>query len=430
MMRVQGRVRKTARAIATLGAVVLLLPLTAGGSSGDGRDTRHELSVGAEADDAEVGKDGPGPDAEILAEQYGVSVEVMYEYMQAEERLGVLANTARKLAGDRLAGSWLEWNPGPHLVVSLTDGPALPEVEGVLDAARESVEVRYGAKASLATLRAGAAVVYEKLAPAAGLRVSTYVLESGGQVVVTVEGVGTGDASAADIAAFTDSVSRVGVPVTVKTTGGSAQYENRGGRFLTQCTSAFVVWNEYYRGYLTAGHCGSTQDYKWWSDGSWRPTTYVRELWDYLRDVQLHRHVPGQQLFEPLFHASVADARHQDGVYSYGEGSNICKWGSRSNVTLCTKVTAIDFRPASCGPYNGPCADVFVIVNLSDVAISCRGDSGGPWFHNNLAAGIHSGAANYYSDDQACISGTNRYAYFTPISNALGPLGVALLTSP
>lgn len=76
------------------------------------------------------------------------------ELVAAQEEIGALLPQAESLAGDRLGGMWQGWTPEPHLVVEVTEGPALAELDALAD---ESglVEVRYTATISRAELMAG-----------------------------------------------------------------------------------------------------------------------------------------------------------------------------------------------------------------------------------------------------------------------------------
>ena len=76
------------------------------------------------------------------------------ELVAAQEELMALLPEAERLAGDRLGGLWMAWMPEPHLVVEVTDGPALADLDAFAD---ESglVEVRYTATITRSALMAG-----------------------------------------------------------------------------------------------------------------------------------------------------------------------------------------------------------------------------------------------------------------------------------
>lgn len=76
------------------------------------------------------------------------------ELVAAQEDLTELVPEVEALAGDRLGGLWLAWTPEPRVVVEVTEGPALADLEAL---AEETglVEVRYTATITRAELMAG-----------------------------------------------------------------------------------------------------------------------------------------------------------------------------------------------------------------------------------------------------------------------------------
>lgn len=76
------------------------------------------------------------------------------ELIAAQDELMTLAPQAEALAGDRLGALWMAWTPEQHLVVEVTEGPALADLDAL---AEESglVEVRYTATITRAALMAG-----------------------------------------------------------------------------------------------------------------------------------------------------------------------------------------------------------------------------------------------------------------------------------
>lgn len=76
------------------------------------------------------------------------------ELIATQDELTALVPEVEALAGDRLGGLWLAWTPEPRVVVEVTEGAALPELDAL---AEETglVEVRYTATISRAELMAG-----------------------------------------------------------------------------------------------------------------------------------------------------------------------------------------------------------------------------------------------------------------------------------
>ena len=129
----------------SMAAVVVVLGLGLGGcatgapSAAPGADTDDPCAGGApvrnELDPPETVTESP----ELVAAQ--------------DEVLAVLPQ-AESLAGDRLGGLWLAWTPELHLVVEVTEGEALADLDAL---AEETglVEVRYTATITRAALMAG-----------------------------------------------------------------------------------------------------------------------------------------------------------------------------------------------------------------------------------------------------------------------------------
>ena len=91
-------------------------------------------------------------------------------------------------------------------------------------------------------------------------------------------------------------------------------------------------------------------------------------------------------------------------------GSYVCKWGTTTGRT-CGYIQSRHAEPS----YVPNSDDTFVRVNGYGAVLSAPGDSGGPWFLENVAYGINSGA---YSDGDAI---------YMPI-NYIDRLGVSVLT--
>lgn len=375
----------------------------------------------------------------MIGARRGIPTEDMYQYLVQQESLNGLAPRIAAAAGPRFAGVWVDWRPEPVLVVSITGAEGMPLVAHVagVDGA---VEVRYGARHARAALERGLEAALRRGEAATGTLASGYVDDEHNRVVVTVPHdratLARGERAREG---FVEILETLDVAYLVEVEAGAAQLENRGGRYLRNCTSGFVVRGASGQaGYLTAGHCPPDQDYKWWSDGIYRDVELAvsgsaREVWSASVDVQWHGHIARNQAFEPLFHDSRTTVRRQTGIASYSQGSELCKWGTRSEKIACGPDISTTWQPSgNCGSVAGVrCARTYVAIDLgTGVRLSCEGDSGGPWFIGGNAAGVHTGSRPYYTDGQTCSGGyayDRTTAYFVPISTALGALNVALL---
>ncbi len=75
----------------------------------------------------------------------------MHEYLLEQERLNAVAPKVEESAGARLAGLWIDWQPAPVLIVSMTGNTEDSRVTEALGSVSSSSEVRYGAAYSRAT---------------------------------------------------------------------------------------------------------------------------------------------------------------------------------------------------------------------------------------------------------------------------------------
>lgn len=190
--------------------------------------------------------------------------------------------------------------------------------------------------------------------------------------------------------------------------GGGGLHQTAGVA-AHSCTTGFVAYlgNDRNRlGVLTADHC---RDIMWYR-GVDAPNYPIQlnvppgyEAWNANMDLQW---MMGDHIIVGQFYADNSTAvRNVTGYRSQAnttqandwfgtKGSFICHYGKTSGYS-CGEVIDTDSAPAySC---NGQaCNDVFVEVRnkvvTGETQLACGdGDSGGPWFANGVAFGIHSG---------------------------------------
>lgn len=147
------------------------------------------------------------------------------EIVQWQVEAGEVREHLDGIAGDRLAGTWVVWEPEPGLVVSVTRGPELPALDAAAEAAEIPVEVRYTATAS------------EQDLLAAGDRVGEAVWEVPGTGGVNVDvvnsrllvAVASGEDGAAERCARLQGVlADIGVPYAFEVFEGSVERTRRG----------------------------------------------------------------------------------------------------------------------------------------------------------------------------------------------------------
>jgi hypothetical protein len=181
--------------------------------------------------------------------------------------------------------------------------------------------------------------------------------------------------------------------------GGGDDVTVYGGRGLSGgCTTGFnVVWST-YRGTTTAAHCGNAQSY------GGVALTFVREHSGNYGDVQLHR--AAGHSFPNQFYANTG-YRAVTGTGAAITGQQMCLQGNASGYHCDTVYQLAHCNGNRCG-----------LVAMSN-RLAAGGDSGGAWFSNNRAYGIHQGYKFWFG---------NRDLY-TPVVYLSSSLGVTVALS-
>lgn len=157
------------------------------------------------------------------------------ELIAAQDEIIALAPQAESLAGDRLGGLWMAWTPEPHLVVEVTEGPALADLETL---AEESglVEVRYTATITRAALMAGVDEA-NAIAAASGLPwMGSSGDELNGRWVLSVPA--GDDGGAATCTAFRELLADLDIPWAFEVIDGPEESTVRGPVEITEASTA------------------------------------------------------------------------------------------------------------------------------------------------------------------------------------------------
>jgi len=362
-------------------------------------------------------------DTLALADHFGVPYDDMEKYLvQYDKILDSAEIPTIAISDDLLGGVWIDWTPTPILAVSVLKGTDT----GKLVEALKSKDVPYRIDIAKHTRKELQLAVeqFSKSNPSLISNVGIGVNEQHNNIDIDIMTSTIKDGSKTDqiLNALDAAFGKYGYTTTAS--DNIPALENRGGRHLTSCTSGFTVTSGSLNGFLTAGHCGSTQNYMWWSDGSWHSTTFQKQEWDPSMDAQWHSVSPTVQEVVGLFHIDTSNTRPQK-AYVVGNalvGSAVCRWGTRSMQPACFTITNVNYQIPGVmeDGSNRPYAAVYTRIALNSYK-SCPGDSGGPWFYNNTAYGLHLGSTS------GCTTNANTYAYFTPISTVLNRLGVSLV---
>ena len=363
-------------------ATPLLLALTAASAAG----VDEPIEAGATVLSADEARHA---DAEAYSARFDVSVEEALARLDQQSRLAEAAGSLEALEPERLAGAWIEHEPVFRLVVRFVgDDAGLDGAKATVGAMGVPVEYQFGAEHTLVELDEGedalALLVAEKypgMSMYADVRTGYVTLRGPEPVADSVL------AELADIA---------GVPVKAEFAEGLVNQVGYGGRKIdTQlggCTTGFSVVDAVsgLTGVLTAGHCagsaGSVATYHD-ADGTLDSVTMSGKRLDSNQDFAWYQ-TPGADV--PRFFDGQGGLRDVTGtVLRVNMSSGFVCHNGRTTGYSCGVNDTIRFRPEPelCG--GQICSDRWAAI-IDDPAIKCfSGDSGGPYFLNFTAWGVH-----------------------------------------
>ena len=183
-----------------------------------------------------------------------------------------------------------------------------------------------------------------------------------------------------DLAGITAAVPPGRFPVdieVVKELGGSDDITIYGGRALSSCTTGFNIIGSAYRGTTTAAHCGNAQSYSGYA------LEFRSEHSGNYGDLQVHR-LNGHS-FPNTFTAN-GGLRAVNGVGAAITNQSLCLNGKTSGYHCDTVYQLNHCNGSRCG-----------LVAMHN-RLAAGGDSGGPWFSNNHAYGIHQGSKYWFGN--------------------------------
>lgn len=379
------------------------------------------LTVPASADGVgkggEVNGGGRRSDSAVYASIMGVGEVEAARRLELQRLAGTFEVELRAAAPDIFAGLWIEHQPEFSIEVRFTD---VYRGREVVDALRtgplEGVAVNVDwAEISLADLealqeRAMADARAARVPVDVDIDVRTQRIELRTTDLTSLEGV---------LAAF---AARHPNRLDLVAVDGLARPDQlqplRGGRPFWGCTTGFTVRNSVGSpGVLTAAHCGNSQIY----EDTWQTLPFRGEIFGGSHDVQWHGRacnmtVPNE-FDSGIGIRQVTGTMHRD---QQVVDSMVCRNGMTTSYR-CGFIRSKNFRPG--GPnYPGSWNSTFIRVGAyasTPSPFSAGGDSGGPWFLETVAYGIHSGRL---SDDPL---GDRFYTAINYVSN----LGVSVLTA-
>ncbi|MEM9598674.1 MAG: trypsin-like serine protease [Acidobacteriota bacterium] len=355
---------------------------------------------------------GPSPalleDASEYAQRFGVDLDEAVRRIQLQTEVGDLETWIAKEEESTFAGLFIQHEPEFRVVVRFTEGAgearlAKHLVGGPL---AELVDLQ-PAQRSLADLEADLAAAGH-LARQLGIPHETDLNVRENRIEVTVR-----EARSLDSALRTTGM-RLPEGTFVREGSLATPDANvRGGLSMSTCTSGFTVRHNYsgQLGVATAAHCGNTQRI----GGIVQPFRFEDQSGN--QDVQWHSAACGcnvtNQFDSGIGMRAVTGTRTRN---SQAIGSWVCKNG-RTTGRTCGDIDSRWIRPS----YVNSASSTFIRVDGNGGNLSDPGDSGGPWFVENLAYGIHSGGY-----DTGSNAGDSIYMAINYISS----LAVSVLTAP
>lgn len=319
-------------------------------------------------------------DAASYAKDTGVSLDEAVRRLRLQTEIGRF-DEMLSVQEPSYAGLWIEHQRQYRLVVRFQD----PSAEGRLRSriagtplAGMVVETR-PAVVSLAKLKEHRATALKRLRQL-GFAVDTDINVKENRVeIYSDKSQALRTALTAARATLPERVEMVAVPSLAKPA------VLRGGDGGSGCTGGFTVrsTDSSVLGISTAGHCGNVQSFQ----GLALP--FQSEIFYDAGDVQWHSacgYIDVSNEFNSgLGYRACTGARLRS---QQAIGTYVCKWGTTTGRT-CGYIQSRTYNPSYI-PGNGE--DSFIRVNGYGATLTAPGDSGGPWFVENLAYGITSGS--------------------------------------
>lgn len=325
-------------------------------------------------------------DAMAYAEEFGTGLEEALRRLELQDRVGLLDELLEVEAEKTFGGLWMEHQP-EFRVVALFTRPGEGRVllsEAALGDLASLVEVRPAA-VTLAQLRARLEETRQRV-QSAGAAADLWINVRRNRVeVLTPDPRALHSALTAKGAALPPATAVVEVESLLQPSA-----DLRGGRPIadfstfTACTAGFAVRSSTGRlGLSTAGHCDDNQTY----EDTFTPLFFRGGRFRGSHDVQWHS-VGCNDTIRNEIDTGVGIREINGSVSRSAQavGTFLCKFGRSSGHTC----GAIDGKSV-CPSYVPSCNKTFICVRAASGPIELPGDSGGPWFRDNRAYGIHSG---------------------------------------
>jgi streptogrisin C len=342
---------------------------------------------------AEDDKVSLSQDAELIAKQFGLSQTEAEGILSGQIAFSELTASLRHDYPDQFADAWTDAKDGYSRHVAVV-GAASESFAKQVDSSGLEVEVHQGYPTSEAELGMRmdevAANVQADLPPEATFSV-TFDAKPG-LVVVTVpeqfreaaKGVSAFGQPDVRVSYISDDI--IGRPHTDVLGGGKMMISGN-----LACTSGFTVATAGgTQGVATAGHCRGLDEYHG-PAGNSAAITFQDRYQGTNGDDEWYT-TPGNPDLKEFYWDFGATPRPVNSVVPEGgfnRGDYYCGFG-RTTGEVCGQIRRVN---ASC-TYSAPDGFVGHMIQLTTVT-HAGGDSGGPWFLGNAAAGMDSGECTY-----------------------------------
>lgn len=335
-------------------------------------------------------------DAKALAEDLKISEEAAQRQFAGQQEFLEALTKAIESVPDRYASSewgavgessaWVSFTGAEDSKVAdlFADLPVKVEVRfGAKLSEAEAEEIRHEAMSELLATGTFSQLVGETDPTAGSVRIQ-YELKDG-EVADSV--------IARAVSAVVKSSEKAEIDVVEATEDISTDPELiRGGTSISGCTAGFnirILGSPQYKGFVTAAHCPNAAGTP---SGSTYGTVHRGQHAGAYGEVQ--KHSSSDPLIGNTIIIAPSSYRSITSVVYPSAGQSICNYGKTRSAHSCTTVRQVGL--AFYANIDGTSTYISRMVQ-SNGAFTNPGDSGGPWFVNNSAVGIHYGKFGGYS---------------------------------
>ena len=336
----------------------------------------------------------------------GMTSAQLSQYLQVERVAARENATLAKSLGQHFAGSWIERNAaGEYAFVVATTSKAKSTTPGVtLRTARHTLAHLNASKAELdqlAASRGAPAGVYAWGVDARNNSVTLDVAPGAQKAAIDFVAASGADASAIRFDVMESA------PRPLVTLQGGSEYLSRSGGSYYYCSVGFGVTRSGIQGFVTAGHCGNT------NDGVF---------------TLANRRTVGPQIgsFKSSFFGGSGDGAHVELLSGHSVSATVAGYNqpvrgqavAPEGAAVCRSGRTTGLKCGTILRYNQTVNYPEATINGLTSAKVCAegGDSGGSFISGDQAQGVLSGGNYSCKGNQASLA----TSYFQPIAEILG----------